>query len=108
MIEIALSDAPDQEFALILEGESVIMRLRWNPTVERWHMDLRIATEVVMVGRRVVPGVDLIEPFDFGIGRIFAWPINEGATVNYDDMVSGATRLFQANDADLIAAGAAV
>ncbi len=72
MIEFNITQAPDQQFGVVLNGRRVTIRLRYNPTSDRWTFDLAIDDEPVLMGRCIVTGVDLLDSFDFGIGAIFA------------------------------------
>lgn len=104
MIEISVSSEHDQTFGIVLENRRVVMRLRWNVTANRYHMDLAINDTPVMVGRRVVVGADLIDQFSFGIGRIFV----SGRTVDIEPtpeaFAAGEVRMLQATDAEIVAA----
>jgi hypothetical protein len=107
VIAIRVGAAPDQQFVLILAGRAVTMRLRWNGVANRWHMDLVIDDVVVLQGRRVVVGVDLLAPFSLGLGRIFAWPAVEGAQPDYEGLVEGRVALLHATEAEVATALAA-
>ena len=107
MVEIQLSDVADQEFQLYLEGKIVIMRVRWHDVPQRWHMDLVVEGEVKLLGRPIVVGSDLVDAFDFGIGRIFAWPATAGAEPTRYAFAERSVRLYQASEAEVIAAGIA-
>lgn len=108
MIEIRLTDSPDQEFSLSLEGKAVTMRVRWNGTANHWHMDLNVEGVTVLNGKRIVLESDLVEPYRFGIGRIFAVAATDGAEPTRDAFADRSVRLYQANDADLVEAEVAV
>lgn len=72
MREIILTDAADQEFTTILNDLRCTFRFRWNVLGGFWTFDLWVREELVLLGRKVVLGVDLVAPFNFGIGAIFA------------------------------------
>jgi hypothetical protein len=72
LVSFRIIDAPDQQFSATLGGKRVTIRIRYNPTMNRWNMNLGIDENMVLHGRRIVAGVDLLEPFDFGIGVLFA------------------------------------
>src|SRR5690242_12462137 len=74
MIEFKIIDAADQQFGAILNLRRVTLRLRYNPTADRWAFNLAIDDEPVLHGRRIVFGTDLLAAYDFGIGAIFAYP----------------------------------
>lgn len=72
MREFIITDAADQEFTVLVAGKRCAFRFRYNTTSDRWTFDLSIQEVSVLVGRRVVLGVDLLAAFDFGIGAVFA------------------------------------
>ena len=107
MIQLTVIDAPDQQFGAILSNRRVTMRLRYNPTSERWTFDLSIDDLPVLHGRRIVTGIDLLEPFNFGIGALFALPVTPGAVPDRDALPNGTVRLYHATEAEIAAALAA-
>lgn len=74
--ELLISDAADQKFTTVLSRQRCTFRFRYNPTNDRWTFDLRIGDQDVLFGRRVVPGADLLDPFQLGIGSIIAVPVD--------------------------------
>jgi hypothetical protein len=103
MIEFTIADEADQQFATILNGRRVTMRLRYNVTTDRWSFDLSIDDEPVLHGRRIVTGVDLLAPFDFGLGALFAVPIDSNNPGRVE-LPRGSVRLYHATDAEIAAA----
>lgn len=97
-------DAADQQFGTIINGRRVTIRLRYNPTSERWSFDLAIDDRPVLVGRRIVTGVDLLAPFNLGLGVIFAAAVTPGAVPDRQALPAGTVKLFHASDAELAAA----
>ena len=104
MRQFLIADLADQQFDVILDGRRVTVRLRYNVTIERWSLDLSISATPVLHGRRIVTGVDLLAPFDFGIGVIFADSIEGDVAPDYDALVGGTVRLFQIAADELAAA----
>lgn len=101
MIEFSIIDEADQQFATVLDGRRVTIRLRYNLSVDRWNMDLSIDDLPVLIGRRVVTGIDLIAPFNFGIGAIFALAEKDGALPDRNNLPRGIVRLYHASEAEL-------
>lgn len=99
-----LIDAADQQFGTIINNRRVTIRLRYNPTSERWSFDLAIDDLPVLQGRRIVTGVDLLAPFNFGLGVIFAAAVTPGAVADREALPAGTVKLFHASDAELAAA----
>ena len=103
MITFDITDHADQQFATVLNGRRVTMRLRYNVTTDRWSLDLSIDDLPVLHGRRIVCGVDLLEPFDFGIGMLVAVPIKAGSEPTRDDLPNGNVKLFHMTADELAA-----
>jgi hypothetical protein len=106
MIEFDIIDEADQQFGAILDDRRVTMRLRYNTVSERWSLDLSIDDLPVMVGRRLVVGVDLLEAFNFGIGVMFVLPIETkpDAPPNRENLPDGIVKLYHATDAEVATA----
>lgn len=96
MNRFEILDQADQQFGTIINGRRVTIRLRYNPTSDRWSFDLSIDDKPVLQGRRVVTGVDLLAPFDFGLGVIFAASITDGSAPDRAALPAGTVRLFHA------------
>ena len=94
MIVFKIIDEADQSFGAILNGRRVSLRLRYSPTTDRWSLDLSIDDLPVLHGRRVVIGADLLEPFDFGIGEIWAVPVKPEYEPDRTSLPLGNVRLF--------------
>ena len=103
MIEFDIADHADQKFATTLTGRRVSIRLRYNPSVDRWTFDLSIDGDAVLHARRVVPGVDLLAAFDFDIGAIFALP-EKNEQPGRTELPEGRVKLFHATEAEIDAA----
>lgn len=102
MKEFPILDVADQQFGAILNGRRTTIRVRYNVTSDRWSFDLSIDDEPVLHGRRIVTGVDLLAPFDFGIGLIFALatPGNEDVGPDRAAFPAGTVRLYHATEAE--------
>lgn len=94
MIVFEIADEADQQFATILNNRRVTIRLRYNVSVGRWSFDLSLDDLPVLHGRRIVTGIDLLEPFAFGIGMLVAAPIKPGSIPDRDDLPNGNVKLF--------------
>ena len=105
MIRFSLTDAADQQFAAISDdGRRCTIRVRYNTWSDRWSFDLSIDDVPVLTGRRVVAGVDLLAPFDFGVGIIFAVPYTPGALPGRKELPAGDVRVYLATAAEYEAA----
>ena len=103
MISFKIADAADQKFSAILNNRRVTFRMRYNYTSGRWSIDLALDGDYVLHGRRVVPNVDLIGPFDFGIGVIFAHSLN-GNDAGRQEFIDGRINLYHVTEAEKNAA----
>ena len=106
MIRFNVIDAADQQFGAILNRRRVTIRLRYNPSTDRWSLDLSIDNLPVLHGQRVVLGVDLLGGYGFNIGQLFAWPMVEGAMPDRTNLPNGNVRLYYVSDDE--AANAAI
>jgi len=104
MQRLSVIDAPRQSFSAVLNGKRVTIGLAFNVTAGRWMMDLAVNGVEVLRGRRIVTDTDLLFPFDLGIGAIFAADYEGGgAAPDYDALVSGRVRLYQATYEEALA-----
>lgn len=103
MITFTIADEADQQFATVLNGRRVTIRLRYNVTVDRWSFDLSIDDLPVLHGRRIVTGIDFLEPFQFGIGMLIAAPVKPGSLPDRADLPNGNVKLFHATEDELAA-----
>lgn len=90
-----ITEAPAQQFSTVVDNRRVIVTLRYNVLIERFAMDLAIGDTTVLTGRRVVEGVDLIQPFRLGIGAIFAAnPAIAGIEPTLENFANGTISLW--------------
>lgn len=97
MKEFPITDAADQQFGAVLNDRRVTIRVRYNPTTDRWSFDLSIDDVPVLYGRRIVTGVDLLRAFNFGVGLIFAVAVTGTAVPNRSSLPAGLVRLYYAS-----------
>lgn len=97
-------DQADQQFGTVIAGRRVTIRVRYNPTSDRWSFDLSIDDQPVLHGRRIVTGVDLLAPFGLGLGVIFAAAVTPGAVPDRQGMPAGTVKLFHASEDEVAAA----
>lgn len=100
MIEFEIADHADQKFATTLNNRRVSMRLRHNPTNDRWSLDFSIDGEAVLHGRRIVSGSDLLAAFNLGIGAIFALPEGDDLP-GRTQLPQGRVKLYHATSEEL-------
>ncbi|MCB1421735.1 MAG: hypothetical protein KDJ69_04570 [Nitratireductor sp.] len=102
MREIVLTDTADQELTVLVGATTVTFRFRFMDMLKRWVFDLKIDNTWKLHGRTVFLRQDLIEPFDFGIGKLVAWDYTDrrphpGRT----ELPKREVRLFLVSEADL-------
>lgn len=97
---ITVSNHPDQQFGTIINGRRVTIRLRYNQSNDRWSFDLSIDDAPVLHGRRIVTGVDLLAPFNLGLGMIVAAVVTPGAVPDRDALPAGEVRIYHLTDAE--------
>lgn len=98
-------DASRQTFSAVLNRRRCTISLAYNVTTRRWSMDLSIDGTLMLAGRRLVHDTDLLAPWRFDIGSIFAsdWE-GKGREPDYDALVNGRTRLLHVTPAEIDAA----
>lgn len=106
MIEIKIVNEPKQKFSVLLNRRRVTFTFWYNQTSDRWSFDLALDDIPVLHGRRVVTGVDLLAPFDLGIGVLFAYS-EAGGVPDRENLPNGVVKLYHATQEEVNAAVAA-
>lgn len=101
--EIPIIDAPSQRFTTTLAGRRCDFLVNYSTWADRWSFDLDVDGVRVLSGRRIVLGVDLLAPFNFGIGSLVAAPWSDGAEPGRAELPSGRVRLFHYDPAEAAA-----
>jgi len=93
--EIPIIDASSQAFTTTLAGKRCDFVVNYSTFANRWSFDLDVESVRVLSGRRIVLGVDLIAPFNLGIGSLVAaqWG-DEDVEPGRTELPSGRVRLF--------------
>lgn len=99
-----ITDHADQKFGVILNGQRVTFRLRFIGFMNRWIFDLSIDEQPVLTGRRIVLGIDLLRPFNFGLGVMFAADVKAGSEPDRQSLPNGNVKIFQASNEEVEAA----
>ena len=95
MIQLPVIDTADQKFSLVINGQRVSIRIRYNATSARWSFDLSIDGDAVVHGRRIVTGVDLLAPFNLNVGVIFAFS-ERGGSPDRTNLPNGNVKIYHA------------
>lgn len=106
MIEFRVLSEPKQKFSVLLAGRRVTFTLWYNQVSERWSFDLAVDGAPVLHGRRIVTGVDLIAPFNLGLGIIFAWS-DADEVPDREALMIGTVKLYHTTQEEVDAAVAA-
>lgn len=100
MKRIIVTTDPDQQFSILAGSRRITMRLRFNPTTQRWTFDLARDNAWILRGRRIVTGVDLMRGTGIeDVGVIFAHIDKPNAVPDRAGLSSGAVRLYFAEAA---------
>lgn len=108
MIRFPIADAADQQFSQIISNQRVTFRLRWNLTNGFWALDVAIDDLPVLTALRVVLGIDFLEPYSLGIGRVFALPYRVDALPGREELPSGDVRIYHATEEEIEAVREAI
>lgn len=95
-----ITDHADQQFGTVINGRRVTIRLRYNQSNDRWSFDLSIDDKPVLHGRRIVTGVDLLAPFNLGLGMIIAAVVTPGAVPDRNALPAGEVRIYHLTEAE--------
>lgn len=104
MIQLDILDESKQKFSVILNNQRVTIQLWYSVLKDRWSFDLALDGEWVINGRRIVMGVDLLAPFQLGIGVMFCAPETPGAVPDRTALPLGLVRLYHATQGEVDAA----
>jgi len=69
MIEVPLNSNPEQRFSIVLNETKYEVRVILNSRTGIWTMTLLIQNEEIVSGIALLPGVDIFEQYNLGIGR---------------------------------------
>lgn len=103
MIQLDILDESRQKFSLILNDQRVTIELWYAVSTDRWSFNLALDGEWVLTGRKIVTGVDLLAPFQLGLGVLFAHS-ESGAVPNRSNLPLGIVKLYHATQEEVDAA----
>jgi len=95
IVELPIISAASQIFTTVLSNRLCMFLVNFSETSKRWSFDLWIENEIALQGRRIVTGVDLIAPFEFGIGELHAVPVQPGIEPGRDELPAERVRFVQ-------------
>ena len=98
--EIPIIDAPFQRLQTVLNGKAVTILLSYSARANRWSLGLERGDETILAGRRLVPGVDLLKLFNFGLGKLALLQAVAGdAEPGRSELPAGIFRLYSLSEA---------
>lgn len=96
LYELPVLAQPGQMFSTVTNGQKITIRLRYNTATERFSMDLAIDEVPALTGVKLVSNVDFLEPFDFGIGKLFVAGVRDAETEpTLQAFADGRVKLYQ-------------
>ena len=105
MIRFKIIDAADQKFSTVLNRRRVTLRVWYSGFDDRWSIDLSLDGDPVINGRKIVTGVDLLAPFNLGIGVLFAMSDKVGVVnPGRSELPEGLVHLYHATEGEVDAA----
>jgi len=73
--EFSVLDAPSQSADVTMNGRRINILLNYNALYDYWTLNLYEEGRPLVVGRKLVLGVDLIERYNLGIGKIICYHV---------------------------------
>ena len=72
------ADSPSQEISIVLNEISYGLTAKWNTRAQFWTLDIADENDVTLISNIALKiGVDLLEPFNLGMGSIYAYNLAE-------------------------------
>lgn len=97
MIVFDIRDSAHQRWQSVLGGVPCEITLRWLPHIQHWTLTMDIRGARVVTNRLVVKGRDLLQPYNLGLGVIFAAGQSE---ITRASLIAGDVRLYHASQAE--------
>lgn len=69
MIEIPLNSSPEQLFNIVISETKYDLRVILNSRTGVWSLSISSQGDDLVSGIALLPGVDILEPYNLGIGR---------------------------------------
>ena len=88
----------NQAMSTIIDNRLIEFRFWYNPTSDRWSVDVAIDDEYVLYGRRMVTGVDILAPFRLGIGAIYLEGPSEHDEPNRANILNNFVKIYSVTD----------
>lgn len=89
IVEIPLSSDPAQTFTVQLDRAKYIFSMKFNSRSGVWTLDMSLASTkaVILQSIPILLGVDLLYPYNLGIGRLIAGDTSsKGLDATADDL----------------------
>lgn len=103
MIRFTITKDSDQKFSTIMNGRRVTIRLWYSNFSDRWSADISVDGEPVLHGRKIVNGIDILKPFDLGIGVIFSHSSTDDEP-NRNNLPEGIVKIYHTTQEEIDAA----
>lgn len=101
MLEIPLTNEPEQIFSIVANGEKFDVRVIFNSRAVLWSMSLSQNGVALVSGIALLPGVNIMEPYNLALQNVYVVNIeNPGANPTFSGLGSK-SRLFILNESEL-------
>lgn len=71
-VKFNMLNQANQKFSAVLNDQRVTFHTLYSNFADRWSMDVAIDDNYVLTGRKILPGVNILKPFNYGIGDVVA------------------------------------
>lgn len=102
---ISVIDAPSQELSVTIDNTRLRLRLNYSYQQDRWVMDVYRETELLLAGRKLLNGFNLVRSFGFGVGAFVV--VDERPTKQDPNRINfpqGQVKLYHVPDGEKYAA----
>lgn len=94
MIEIPLSDSPEQNFSIILNEIKYDIRVLLNSRTSTWSLDLSSNGLEIVSGVNLVSGVDIFSQHNIGIENAYIVNLDNPRLDPSEEGLGGSSKLF--------------
>lgn len=101
MREVPLTNSPKQRLVFEMEGEDIVITVRYRTLTAVWDFALERAGVVILAGQRILLGTELLRAHNFRLGALFAVDRSESDRDATREDLGSRVVLVHASEAEL-------